>query len=279
MLNNGLKALMLDPGLFTSFANHGVFAASNPLDAVDTLNYTGLALQTYIVSEALGQNKWYITPGKTSTEDEFNQDLPLDPPCAPGPMGRCLQSKSTRDEWYWSPATTRRYHFQVVSDVATVPLAPADMMSTIVNNGWTDLDVLFNGAYDCALNGNYASGNVFRLDPVTNAIDTTCISHLPVKSACGRGCAVEVPPGQQCPFDDDCQGCPNSPHGGMGCGDSLTSGPQIGNSTVVDPVSSTADTAAAPATATPPTPKLCQAGTLHGGSAVCQPGTGPGSVA
>ena len=248
---------MLDPGLFAAFANHGVFAASNPLDIVDTLNYTGLALQTYIVSEALGQNKWYITPGETSTEEEFNSDLPLVPPCNPIGLGRCLQPKSTRDEWYWSPTTTRRYHFQVVHDEATSPISPADMMATITNNGWTSLDILFNGAYDCALNGDYASGNVFKLDPTTNAIDTTCISHLPVKSNCGQGCAVELAPGQKCPFDDDCQGC-SMPHG-VGCPMSVTSRPQSSNP--------------------PPQANSCQLVASRGGQMLCQPGTGPGSTA
>ena len=272
MMDNGLKDIMLDPNEFVNFADHGVFAVNNPLDAVDSLNSTSLALQTYLVSESLGQNKWYITPGKTSTQDEFDQDYPLVPPCNPGPLGRCIQPASVRSEWYWSPTTTRRYHFQVVSDEAVSPLSPADMMSTIVNNNWTTLEILFDGAYDCVLNGNYATGQVLKIDPTTNAIDTSCISHLPMKSKCGQGCALEVPEGQSCPIDDDCdpKSCGGSVHGGMGCGVTSTTGPQVGNSTITEqnqPEPSSSSNADKP----------CEAAAPHGGGLSCQPGTGPGS--
>ena len=267
---------MFDPNDFVNFANHGVFAVNNPLDAVDSLNATALALQTYLVSESLGQNQWYVTPGKTSTQDEFDQDFPLDPPCTPGPMGRCLQSQSVRSEWYWSPTTTRRYHFQVIPNPDVSPLSPADMMSTIVNNNWTSLDILFDGAYDCVLNGNYATGQVLKIDPTTNAIDTTCISHLPMKSKCGQGCALEVPEGQSCPIDDDCNPstCGLSIHGGEGCGVTATSGPQVGNSTLIAPN----QPSSSPSPSSSPNAKnTCQGGPYHGGAAICQSGTGSGS--
>lgn len=269
MLDNGLKTIMLDPNQFVHFADHGVFAVNNPLDAVDSLNATALALQTYLVSESLGQNKWYINPGRTSTYEEFDQDIPKKPACLPGPMGRCTQPKSVRPEWYWSPTTTRRYHFQVVHDDNTSPSTPEDMMSTIVNNNWTTLDILFNGAYECALNGNYAAGQVLKIDPTTNAIDTSCISHLPVKSVCGMGCAVEVPEGQTCPIDNDCdpKACMVSVHGGIGCGYTPPQPSQMGNSTPAAP----------PANQPSNGDKPCIAVPSRGGTPSCQTGTGPGS--
>ena len=278
MLDNGLKTTMLDPNAFIAFADHGVFAVNNPLDIVDTLNYTGLALQTYIVSEALAQNKWYITPGKTSTWDEFNQDI-QPAPCQPinvgvGGLERCTVNKNTSDQWYWSPTTTRRYHFQVIPDDSVSPLSSADMMSTIVNNGWTGLDILFDGAYDCAISGNMGSGTVLRIDDETHSLDTTCMSALPLKSTCGMGCAVEVPPGQSCPFDDDClpmAGC-TAVHGGQGCGLAVGNGLSEGNSTLAGPATRVAD-AASPATTTPRRQKACIAQYNHGG-AQCAPGTG-----
>ena len=268
MLDNGLKTVMLDPNAFIAFADHGVFAVNNPLDIVDTLNYTGLALQTYIVSEALAQNKWYITPGQTSTWDEFNQDI-QPAPCQPIHVGtgggeRCTTNANTSDQWYWSPTTTRRYHFQVIPDDSVSPLSSADMMSTIVDNGWTSLDILFDGAYDCAISGNMGSGTVLRIDNETHSLDTTCMSALPLKSKCGLGCAVEVPAGQSCPFDDDCLpmgGCIPI-HGGQGCGLAEGNGLSEGNSTLAGPVTRI-DDATSPATSTPQ-PHACIPETIHG---------------
>ena len=115
----------------------------------------------------LDGNLDYITPGQTSTWDELNQEI-QPAPCQPinagaGGVERCTVNSNTSDQWYWSPTTTRRYHFQVMPD---------------------------------------------------------CMSALPLKSQCGMGCAVEVPAGQSCPFDDDCipmAGCTAADHQHLIC--------------------------------------------------------------
>ena len=61
---------------------------------------------------------------------------------------------------------------------------------------------------------------MLKIDDTTHSLDTTCISHLRLNSACGIGCAVEVPEGQTCLFDHDCGVIPDclSIHGRQGCG-------------------------------------------------------------
>ena len=72
ILDRGLKAVMLDPVQFVEFANHGVYTDEEPLDLVENVNGTELALQTFLVSESLGKNGWYILPDAVQERDQFD---------------------------------------------------------------------------------------------------------------------------------------------------------------------------------------------------------------
>ena len=80
-------------------------------------------------------------------------------------------------------------------------------LDTIVGDGWTQLDLLFDGAFKCALSLNFDKELPINF-AADGTLDFTCMSKLP---ECWSGVSCPITPiNGSCPF----AACPNWPNGG-----------------------------------------------------------------
>ena len=66
-----------------------------------------------------------------------------------------------------------------VPDQAYLVPVSDDYLSTIFNNGWTQQDLLFDGAFKCAASGNFDNGLPINF-AADGTPDFTCMSKLPM---------------------------------------------------------------------------------------------------
>ena len=69
----------------------------------------------------------------------------------------------------------------------------------MVGNGWTQLDLLFDGAFRCAENGKFDTELQFRFKPDRTA-DFACMSNLTLCFS-GKTCPVQLV-GGGCPYTE-----------------------------------------------------------------------------
>lgn len=202
---------------FTAWAAGGLY--STPLAASSSLPPSagaaaGLtaAFTTYLASAALSQARFSATPlGRTFFRDEFQQ-------------GRTCTTLGDvcRDHhggtYYWDAAATQRI-YGINEPNRAWAVADADARSprraAIEEMGYeasafgllayleaaTDayMPLLFDGAYNCTLEGRAGGAAVFV--DADGAVDVDCLSSLPIYLSKGSSCppgAVEV--GGKCPF-------------------------------------------------------------------------------
>ena len=100
-----------------------------------------------------------------------------------------------KQEFWNSTALNQAYLLNAVDD---------GYLATIVSNGWTQLDLLFDGAFNCAAGGNFDAALPFQFAPNGTA-DFTCMSKL---TLCFSGSTCPITPiNGVCPYTE----CPNWP--------------------------------------------------------------------
>jgi hypothetical protein len=190
-LNAGLGLLMSDIPTFLSFTTSGAWSTPNLIKPTVLTNSTpgiDLALLTYVTSETLAQNNFSITFPNTSPENQHNASTDI-------------SDAQGNAAVYSSPNTQRQY--QLVYNGPNIANGstpdPYTVLRQLEANNWADLPVLFDGAYNCTLQGR-AGGPVAHVGS-NGTLDMSCLSTLPVyigeKDACPVG-AVMV--GGKCPF-------------------------------------------------------------------------------
>jgi len=204
-LQTALTLVMKDVSAFNSFAAHGAYSV--PQASSWTGNHVGLLapLTTYMVGEALSQNTFSASPITTATKEAFQ----LGRNCtSAGDV--CKDSSST--VYYWSSVTQMQYqisgHGNWVSLIS--PTAPTQLQNIegeattfslmeYIEKSAAYMPVLFDGAYNCTLEGK-SGGSAVNIN-ADGSLDIACLSALPMYLAKGAPCpqgAVRV--GGKCPF-------------------------------------------------------------------------------
>lgn len=180
---------MTDLPTFISYASTGDWSTDLELSLQGDVIGLDFGLKTYILSSALAGNKYRgavainFTPTMImqNTGCTFSGDI-----CTLTPEDL---------EWYVSTSTSRVYDFNAVNfnPDATQPR----LMNDIESNGWTSLDLLFDGGWNCNVAGSQG-GVPLNFDSNGN-LDTSCMSQLQIcigsQDSCPTGLVNE-----QCPF-------------------------------------------------------------------------------
>ena len=116
--------------------------------------------------------------------------------CAALGTGGTVYTDTDGTTYYQSAVTARSYTFKYKGK-GNPPVAPTDLLKQI-DGGLAITPVLFDGAYNCTLEG--AAGNLLGVR-ADGTLDTSCLSslpmYLPAESACPEG-ATQV--NGECPF-------------------------------------------------------------------------------
>ena len=193
IVDAGLRRIMTDVPSFIAFASTGAFSGPTSLSLPATAQGLDLALRTYLLSGAMAQNRWQATGFANVTREQVQSSAP-----GAGGWACTLDANDICVGEYggvfYSASSMRAFSLSTTDDTDITPLR---LMNDIVDNGWSTLPLLFDGAYDCAAAGN--SGTTpfaFRPD---GGVDLSCMSQLRMCIACGSPCPVDFIDGA-CPF-------------------------------------------------------------------------------
>ena len=204
-LQKALTLIMSDIPTFLDFAAHGLY--STQVTDPGQLSSFGVssAFTTYSVSEALKQNKFSASPMLPISQSVFQNGRN----CTP--TGDVCKSDDL-SVYYWSSVTRMQYsisfsggwtlesgsktpHLETVMGEATT----FSLLQFIEEQTNTYMPVLFDGAYNCTLEGKAGGSSVVFKDDGT--LDVACISVVPILLSKGSPCpqgAVLVD--GKCPF-------------------------------------------------------------------------------
>ena len=179
-ISQGLYTIMSDVPSFNGFASSGLFSGPNNLSLPLDSDILALGLRTFILSSAMSANKWSaLTRGDLTMADvassvtgsggygcKFDND------------NICTSSDRTAHVFY-SNSTARAY------EVVLKGAGPdaTSFMHDIVRKGWSNLEQLFDGAYNCSVApGGSGIGKPLNLFNGT-AVDLACMSQLPISES------------------------------------------------------------------------------------------------
>ena len=219
-LDKSLTAVMTDIPTFVNFANEGRYCGNTrPLDPNAIKNNLDTALRTHLTSLSLRENGWYAIPLGYSTEQEW-KDYVASENAAQAPSNNphpTSTAPSLQKTVWWSPATTLQYQL-LNTDVAATSV---DMLSQMTDNGWANLQLLFDGAFNCISSGRAKATDLVDIDAASGSLDVSCISKLPIYMTCGAKCIKKAADGS-CLFQEGpscAHSCPFvGGHNFNGCG-------------------------------------------------------------
>ncbi|KAL8657547.1 MAG: hypothetical protein Q9226_001807 [Calogaya cf. arnoldii] len=188
----GLSTLFTSIQRFVAFATYGSWASIESIDRAFLYNAgLTLAASTLFTTTALLQNGFVVVPDPTLVK---NSTLLVPAGHDPkscilvenGTVGRICDSLdgSPAGATYWSAVTGRLYNFQVnvTSTAGKATLASGktnakQMLIEIADEGYADVNVMFDGGYQCQRQGFF--GALLRV--ATNGrMDFDCFSSLPM---------------------------------------------------------------------------------------------------
>ena len=182
VLNTGLETIMSDAPTFAQFASYGQFSGSTQFSIPYNTAGLDMALKTFIVSSAMAQNDWTVYPLRWMTHDDIPQFA-----CTFGPENYdiCADSNVPNTAIYYSNYTQNAYRLNSKGTALTA----RQLMLDIVDNQWSTLGALFDGAFNCTAAGNAPSTNPFQIF-LNGTLDLSCVSQLKLCIACGEACVV-----------------------------------------------------------------------------------------
>lgn len=153
---------MSDIPSFIAFVNAGYFSGDSAPSLTNDTDVMGLALRTYVISSALSQNSFQgmlFTDGSSA----FLGSGTIDQYCQKNPNA-CYTNTTS--------GVTYRIGLQGVRGGDTgLPI-----MNALAQNQWTAPSALFDGAFQCAANGNFGESVVnYNAD---GSLDLSCMSQL-----------------------------------------------------------------------------------------------------
>lgn len=191
MINNALVLLMSDMPTFVAFAESGRFSGSESLSLPEKTAGLDYGLTTYMLSEAMAKNGWFIGLFLNYFGPVKGEDVPRLFGCKYSDNNVCTVPGMTV---FWSKDTGRVY---LLTKQRSDGKTPLQVTQDIVAQGWASLEVLFDGAYNCTAEGKAGSAAInFNWD---GTLDISCVSQVPVNIGCGAPCPVAWVNGA-CPF-------------------------------------------------------------------------------
>ena len=179
-ITKGLYIIMSDVPSFNGFASSGQFSGPNdlslPADSVDL----ALGLRTFILSSAMSANKWNVWFQDDVTMADVESSVPGSGGwgCTFDANNICTSSDKTRHVFY-SNSTARAYELVVKGAGPD----PTSLMNEIVSKEWSDLELLFDGAYNCSTSSD-GSGIGKPLDLFNGTeVNFACMSQLTISQA------------------------------------------------------------------------------------------------
>ncbi|KAG7005643.1 hypothetical protein G7Y79_00018g044500 [Physcia stellaris] len=186
LLNAGLETVMKDLPTFVSFVQDGHFSGDQYISLPKTTAGLDMALKTFIVSTAMTKNDWRATPMLYMTRGDFASAKG----CAFGPENYDICTQEGGPASYFYSNTTGNGYLLSNGGEAQNVKSPRDLMFDIVNNQWSSLGALFDGAFNCTSSGNAASDQPFHIK-FDGTIDLSCVSQLQMCGYC-EACIVPL---------------------------------------------------------------------------------------
>ena len=171
----GLYTIMSDVPSFNGFASSGQFSGPNNLSLPADSNLLALGLRTFILTSAMSANKWSAVAMSDLTMADVESSVPGSggSDCTFGSNNICTNKGRTTHIFY-SNSTARAYALLLDGpgpDQTT-------FMNDIVSEEWSNLEQLFDGAYNCSTApGGSGTGKPLNLFNGT-AVDFACLSQL-----------------------------------------------------------------------------------------------------
>ena len=160
-VTGGLGRVMNDTATFISYAAGGVFSGSTTLPLPAATEALQLALSTYVTSLSLQQNDWAAQYIDSSS-------------VVPGDRSNVAQTSKESAAVWKSPDTGRSYLLEQLKPTAGIN--DSSVLQQIDTNEWANLEVLFDGAYNCTATGRPL--HVFILLPPSVLILIVCLYSL-----------------------------------------------------------------------------------------------------
>ena len=176
-ITKGLYTIMSDVPSFNGFASSGQFSGPNNLSLPTDSESLALGLRTFILTSAMSANKW----SAASIDDVTMADVASSVSgwdCTFDANNICTTSDGVPAIFY-SNSTARAY----ILVLKGAGPNPASFMNDIVSQQWSDLELLFDGAYNCSVApGGSGIGKPLNLFNGT-AVNLACMSQLPISSS------------------------------------------------------------------------------------------------
>ena len=176
-ITNGLYIIMSDVPSFNGFASSGQFSGPNNLSLPTESESLALGLRTFILTSAMSANKW----SAYSTDDVTMADVASSVSgydCTFDANNICTKSGGGPAIFY-SNSTARAY--SLILEGAGPD--PATFMNDIVSKDWSELELLFDGAYNCSMaQGGSGIGKPLSFFNGTD-VNLACMSQLPISSS------------------------------------------------------------------------------------------------
>lgn len=195
MLNKGLQTVMGDIATFALFASAGQFSGATSFSLPESTTGLDLALKTFIISNAMTQNGWNAWPQLWMSREEVSSyEYGADCEFGPENYDVCTNATTGTALWY-SNNTGIAYHLRSNSGAS---LSSSQLMQDMVENDWSTLPALFDGAFNCTAAGHANLSEPFRVE-INGTIDLSCVSQLNICLSCNTWCVVPYVNGS-CPF-------------------------------------------------------------------------------
>ena len=176
-ITSGLYIIMSDVPSFNGFASSGEFSGPNSLSLPMDSESLALGLRTFILTSAMSANKW----SAYSIDDVTMADVASSVSgydCTFDANNICTNSDG-RPAIFYSNSTARAYSLILTGAGPD----PATFMNDIVSRDWSNLELLFDGAYNCSVaTGGSGIGKPLNLFNGTT-VNLACMSQLPISSS------------------------------------------------------------------------------------------------
>lgn len=204
MLQSALSLIMSDVPTFSSWAAHGLYSGPTSFNLPQPAAGITSAFTTYLVGSALSQAYFSATP---TTKNIFKEFFQSGRTCTP--LGDVCEDGNHKS-YYWSPVTQMQYEINEPSDwtriLGGLPViefigyeASAYGLMEHIEQSDVYMPVLFDGAYNCTLEGK-AGGSAVNIN-ADGSLDIACLSSLPMYLSKGSSCPVGAAQvGGKCPF-------------------------------------------------------------------------------
>lgn len=171
---------MSDVPSFNGFASSGDFSGPNSLSLPTDSNTLALGLRTFILTSAMSANKWSaFTLDDVTMADVASSVSGFDCTFGGANNNICISNVDGRPPVYYSNSTARAYEL-VLEGAGPDPSA---FLNEIVDKDWSDLELLFDGAYNCSVaTGGSGIGKPLSLFNGSE-VNFACLSQLPVSES------------------------------------------------------------------------------------------------